>query len=113
MNAVIKIKTDYSPEKLHKSLKKIEVEIGRTETVKWGPRVLDLDILFFNEMIYKSEDLQIPHKGITERDFVLLPFCEIEPDFIHPELNRKISDICTTVKIKTIISKLPVEASEK
>jgi 7,8-dihydro-6-hydroxymethylpterin-pyrophosphokinase len=48
-----------------------------------------------------------------DRDFVLVPMNEIDPDFIHPELNKKISDICTTVKIKTIISKLPVEASEK
>ncbi|HEY7751032.1 MAG TPA: 2-amino-4-hydroxy-6-hydroxymethyldihydropteridine diphosphokinase [Ignavibacteriaceae bacterium] len=113
INAVIKIKTAYQPEELYHKLKSIESEIGRKKTIKWGPRIIDLDILFFNDLIYENPLIKIPHKGIMDRDFVLVPMNEIDPDFIHPELNKKISDICTTVKIKTIISKLPVEASEK
>ena len=113
INTVMKISTQYSPEKLFQLLKKIEIEIGRKENVRWGPREIDLDILFYNDLLYKNENLQIPHKGIPERDFVLIPMSEIEPEFVHPELNKKISDIWTSVNFKTIINKLPFEASVK
>ena len=113
INAVMKISTQHSPEKLFQLLKKTETEIGRKENVRWGPREIDLDILFYNDLLYKNENLQIPHKGIPERDFVLIPMSEIEPEFVHPELHKKISDICESVKFKTIINKLPFEASVK
>ena len=63
--------------------------------------------LFYNDLIYSGPQLTIPHKGITERDFVLIPMCEIAPDFIHPEINEKICDICNTNLKKNIISKIP------
>jgi len=113
INAVIKINTQHSPETLFQILKKTEKEIGRKENARWGPREIDLDILFYNDLIYSSVNLKIPHKGISERDFVLIPMSEIEPEFVHPEINKKISDICTSVKFKTIINKLPSEASIK
>lgn len=106
INAVIKIKTDLQLEELFIFIKNIEKEMGRMKRVKWGPRELDIDILFFNDEIRKSDELTVPHKGITERDFVLIPLAEIAPDLIHPELVQKISDICKTINQNNIIRKI-------
>lgn len=67
--------------------------VGRKKTIKWGPREIDLDVLFYNDLIYSDDEITIPHKDLMNRDFVLVPLCEIAPDFIHPELNKKISEI--------------------
>jgi len=107
INLVILIKTFYTPAALFNFLKQIESEMGRKNSTRWGPRKIDLDILFYNDLIYSGPQLTIPHKGITERDFVLVPMCEIAPDFIHPELNEKICDICKVELEKNIINKIP------
>jgi 2-amino-4-hydroxy-6-hydroxymethyldihydropteridine diphosphokinase len=106
INAVIKIETDLQLVELFNFIKNIEKEMGRLQRVKWGPRELDIDILFFNDEIRKSDELTVPHKGIIERDFVLIPLKEIAPDLIHPELVQKISDICKTIKENNIIRKI-------
>jgi len=107
VNLVILIKTLFEPTVLFNFLKKIESEMGRRNSLRWGPREIDLDILFYNDLIYNDSQLTIPHKGIAERDFVLIPMCEIVPDFIHPEINEKICDICNTELEKNIICKIP------
>ena len=71
----------------------MEKEVGRKKSVKWGPREIDLDILFYNDLIYSDEEIQIPHKDLVNRDFVLVPLIEIAPDLIHPESHKKISEI--------------------
>ncbi|MBT8391015.1 MAG: 2-amino-4-hydroxy-6-hydroxymethyldihydropteridine diphosphokinase [Ignavibacteriaceae bacterium] len=116
-NAVFEIKTYYQPSELFSFLKKVEEQAGRKKTVKWGPREIDLDILFFNNIIFSDDQLTIPHKDLLNRDFVLIPFCEIAPEFEHPELNKKICEICSfknktykpaEIKIKRhIIRKIP------
>jgi 2-amino-4-hydroxy-6-hydroxymethyldihydropteridine diphosphokinase len=106
-NAVIKIRTAYSHLELFKNLKMIEKNLGRSKSVKWGPREIDLDLLFFDGIIYSDENLQIPHKGIPNRDFVLIPLNQIAPDFIHPELNQKICDICNNIKENFILKEIP------
>lgn len=93
-NAVFKIKTYYQPAELFEFLKKVEEIVGRKKTVIWGPREIDLDILFYNNLIFNDERLIIPHKDILSRDFVLIPLCEIAPDLEHPEMNKKICEIC-------------------
>lgn len=93
LNAVIKLKTSFELHDLFKFIKNIEVELGRKQTFKWGPREIDLDLLFYDEVILKDENITIPHPGIHQRDFVLIPLQEIEPGFFHPVLKRKISDI--------------------
>ena len=80
INIAIEAETDKKPEELLRILKEIEKEFGRTETVKWGPRVIDLDILFYDDLILKTPDLEIPHPLLHEREFVLKPLCEIAPD---------------------------------
>ena len=103
INAVIKVETNLDLHNLLKFAKNLEKETGRKETFKWGPREIDIDILFFNEIIYSDEEITVPHKGIPERDFVLTPLCEIDPDLIHPVLKQKISDICISESEKSII----------
>ena len=88
-------------------LKEIESDLGRIKTEKWGNREIDLDILFYNDIIYSDETVTVPHPGIIKRDFVLIPLCEIEPNLIHPELNQKICDITVPDSEKCIIRKLP------
>lgn len=103
LNAVIKISTLYSLPELFIILKNIEAQLGRVGGIKWGPREIDLDILFFNKIIYSDEKITVPHKEIEHRDFVLRPLCEIAPNFCHPVLNQKVSDICIDEKNITII----------
>jgi len=105
LNAVIKVKTSYNLIELFKNLKNIETKLGRNETIKWGPREIDLDLLFFNDRIFKNEKLKVPHSGIQDRDFVLIPLREIAPNFIHPVLKKKISDICKEDISRNIIRK--------
>ena len=106
LNAVIKISTSFNLSQLFIFLKNIEHELGRKSNTKWGPREIDLDLLFFNDIVYSDEKIIIPHKEIELRDFVLTPLCEIAPDLFHPVLNQKISDICIDEKNKTIIAKI-------
>ena len=106
LNLVIEIRTGLSLKTLLKELQSIERKLGRVKTIKWGPRIIDLDILFYNDEIISEEEITIPHPGILERDFVLVPLKEIGPDFIHPALNKKIADICNAVLQKQIICKI-------
>jgi len=89
VNGVIKIQTDLGAYELLQTLKAIESQLGRAETVRWGPRTIDLDILFFDDAKIYTERLQIPHPLIQERQFVLIPLAEIDRDFIHPVLKRE------------------------
>lgn len=106
-NAVILIETKYDLETLYYFLKEIEKEVGREKSEKrWNPREIDVDILFYNNLIYKSEILTVPHKDIMNRDFVLIPFIELAADYIHPILKIKISDTDLSLIDKHIIQKL-------
>lgn len=109
LNAVIKLSTEKDLGGIFQAVKQIEKETGRTEGIKWGPREIDLDILFFNELVYKDERIKVPHEGIEFRDFVLTPLNEIAPNFFHPVLMQKISDICSDENEKTIIRKIKEE----
>jgi 2-amino-4-hydroxy-6-hydroxymethyldihydropteridine diphosphokinase len=90
---VIKIKTYFEPNDLFHFLKAVEVKIGRKVRTKWGPREIDLDLIFYNDLVYTDAEITIPHKDLLNRDFVLVPLNEIAPELIHPELGKKISEI--------------------
>jgi len=98
INLTIEVETDLSPEELLLLLKNMEKAMGREKTAHWGPRVIDLDILFYDDRIIDSADLQIPHPHLHERDFVLLPLMEIAPEKIHPVLKKKISELKTQIE---------------
>ncbi len=98
LNSVIELETDVEPQALLKEFKKIEVEAGRSPGVRWGPRIIDLDILLYGDMILSDDNLKIPHERMHERVFVLEPLCEISPDFRHPVLRKKISELLKELK---------------
>ncbi|MCE0493354.1 2-amino-4-hydroxy-6-hydroxymethyldihydropteridine diphosphokinase [Vibrio salinus] len=86
INAVAKMETNLTPLELLNFTQKIESEQGRVrKEERWGPRTLDLDILTFGDETITSERLTIPHYGMKEREFVLYPLAEVEPDFIFPD----------------------------
>jgi 2-amino-4-hydroxy-6-hydroxymethyldihydropteridine diphosphokinase len=94
INGVVKIFTDLSPEDLLKRLKDIERELGRPrEHKKWSLRTIDLDILFYDDIVLNSDDLVIPHPEIQKRIFVLEPLCDIEPKLLHPVLKRTVRQL--------------------
>jgi 2-amino-4-hydroxy-6-hydroxymethyldihydropteridine diphosphokinase len=98
VNGVIKIETDLEPLDLLQSLKAIESRLGRGETFRWGPRVIDLDILFFDEHEIQTEQLQIPHPLLHERQFVLTPLVEIDRILIHPVLKKTVQELLEDLK---------------
>jgi 2-amino-4-hydroxy-6-hydroxymethyldihydropteridine diphosphokinase len=104
LNAVVKILTNLSKNELFDFLKSIESTLGRKVREKWHSREIDLDILFFNEEIYESKDLVIPHPELHKRDFVLVPLMEIEPEYFHPVLKKKICDICIEKNEQLVLS---------
>ncbi|KAN0006955.1 hypothetical protein ACTFIU_005148 [Dictyostelium citrinum] len=86
-NCACKVSTHLKPHDLLKFIKQIENDMGRVETFRNGPRVIDIDIIYYNNLIIKTDDLEIPHPLMWERDFVLLPLSDIAPNFIHPTLH--------------------------
>lgn len=105
LNLVFEVETYLSPEKLLEYLKEIELNCGRVTTVKWGARVLDLDILFFGGFIIESEKLTIPHKGILDRDFFQIPLLELNNEIELPPNGKKLLEIYKLTDKKTIIRK--------
>jgi 2-amino-4-hydroxy-6-hydroxymethyldihydropteridine diphosphokinase len=97
VNGVIKIETDLEPADLLRSLKTIEASLGRVKTFRWGPRTIDLDILFFDESEIQADELQIPHPLLHERQFVLVPLAEIDPCLIHPALKKTVRELLEAV----------------
>jgi 2-amino-4-hydroxy-6-hydroxymethyldihydropteridine pyrophosphokinase len=84
INAVIEIKTALSARNLFQTLQNIEKDMGREREVKGGPRIIDLDLLFYGQEVIQDADLIVPHPEIQKRRFVLEPLCEIASYFIHP-----------------------------
>ncbi|AFK03160.1 2-amino-4-hydroxy-6-hydroxymethyldihydropteridin epyrophosphokinase [Emticicia oligotrophica DSM 17448] len=88
LNQVIAIETSYSPIAVLHLILRIEREMGRIREVKWGARIIDIDILYYDDEMILTENLSIPHPFIQERKFVLVPLCEISPENIHPILKQ-------------------------
>ena len=90
INMAVIAETDLSPESALAALKWIEKKMGRQETARWGPRCIDLDILFYDDRIITEKDLCIPHPLLQQREFVLLPLSEIAPEKWHPVLKKTV-----------------------
>jgi 2-amino-4-hydroxy-6-hydroxymethyldihydropteridine diphosphokinase len=84
LNQVIHGETNLEPQALLALLKETEADLGRIETFRYGPRMIDLDILFFDQIVIQSPPLVIPHPALQDRAFVLLPLADLAPDFRHP-----------------------------
>ncbi|MET0244770.1 MAG: 2-amino-4-hydroxy-6-hydroxymethyldihydropteridine diphosphokinase [Flavitalea sp.] len=97
LNQAIAVNTSLEAENLLKVLLSIELEMGRLRQTKNGPRVIDIDILFYGNEIIDTTILKVPHPLLAERRFALVPLCDLIPDFVHPVLNQKLSrllEIC-------------------
>jgi 2-amino-4-hydroxy-6-hydroxymethyldihydropteridine diphosphokinase len=97
LNLVIKANTMLDPFDVLTFVQEIEVSMGRQETFRFGPRLIDLDILFYDDLVLDTPKLTIPHPRLTQRAFVLVPLAEIEPDLSHPVLKKTIQQIKSTV----------------
>jgi 2-amino-4-hydroxy-6-hydroxymethyldihydropteridine diphosphokinase len=93
LNMTIEITTGLKPHELLKILKDIEIDIGRETSSRWGPRLIDLDILLFGDRIVEEDTLRIPHPLMHRRAFVLKPLSEIAPDATHPVLRQRIHEL--------------------
>ncbi|HCM38326.1 MAG: 2-amino-4-hydroxy-6-hydroxymethyldihydropteridine pyrophosphokinase [Candidatus Gottesmanbacteria bacterium GW2011_GWB1_43_11] len=93
INTVVSGKTDLAPQELLVFAKAIEKEIGRIYRFRWGPREIDIDILFYNDRIIKQSDLEIPHPRLHQRDFVLVPLNELASDMMHPVFKKTIRQL--------------------
>ncbi len=90
LNGALLLKTKLTPQALLTALKQIEKEVGRTPTRRWGPRVLDLDIIYYEDLVLQTETLTIPHVDRCNRSFVLNPIAEIAPDLVDPQLHKTV-----------------------
>ncbi len=90
LNTVVKVKTLLEPFALLKALKLIEKNLGRVKTRHWGERIIDLDIIFYDDLVLQEKELAIPHPYMEERGFVLEPLIEIAPYKLHPILKKRV-----------------------
>lgn len=95
LNMVIEIRTSLQPETLMKELLQLENKMGRIRDDRWGPRLIDMDILFYGDKVHRSGTLIIPHSELHKRKFVLVPLHEIAPGFIHPVSQKKVAEMLT------------------
>ncbi len=93
LNMAVKAGTDLAPLALLAHLKRLEADLGRRQTFRWGPRLIDIDILFYDELVFESEGLVIPHPRLHERAFVLVPLADLAPGLVHPILKKTVADL--------------------
>ncbi len=93
INAVFSLECGMGPQELLALLLDVEQKMGRVRGERWGPRVIDLDLLFYGESIISGQGLEVPHPRLHERRFVLTPLVEIAPDIIHPILKKSAFDL--------------------
>ena len=98
VNCAIGMETEIEPQVLLEEFKTSEIGLGRKPGVRWGPRVVDLDILLYGNRIVDEHNLKIPHERMHERAFVLEPLCEISPDIKHPVSGISISELLEKLK---------------
>jgi len=103
-NQVLNIASTFSPDVLLKKLLAIEEKMGRVRVKKWGPRLIDIDILFYGDEVIETPSLHIPHPGIPQRRFTLVPLVEIAPDLVHPVSGKTMRELLAecedTLKVK-------------
>jgi 2-amino-4-hydroxy-6-hydroxymethyldihydropteridine diphosphokinase len=102
LNQVVKVETYLEPEALLLHLKRLESVMGREPSFQNGPRLIDIDILFFDDLVLDTPIVQIPHPRLHERVFVLAPLADLAPALIHPVLNKSVSSLLTSLNQSNI-----------
>ena len=102
LNQVLKVQTELAPRRLLRFLKKVESKMGRIKTFRNGPRLIDIDILFYGQRVIREKDLCIPHPRLHERAFVLVPLNDIAPDFAHPVLKLSVKAMLSKIDVKGV-----------
>lgn len=100
INGAVEIETLLTPEELLEVLHEIENGAGRKRTLRWGPRTLDLDILFYDRLVYESDTLVIPHPDLENRDFVLRPLSTLAPGYRHPILAKSVKRLLQELEVR-------------
>lgn len=93
LNQVIRGHTDLQPRELLQHLKEIESSMGRQPAIRYGPRIIDIDILFYDRLVLETGNLTIPHPHLGERAFVLVPLADLAPSLCHPVLDKTIREL--------------------
>lgn len=106
LNICLAATTALSPRQLLKSVKQIEQDLGREETYRWGPRLIDIDIIFYDDVVVAEEGLNIPHTRLPERAFVLAPLANVAPDWVHPITGKTVVEMLNAV-YSTAVHRLP------
>jgi 2-amino-4-hydroxy-6-hydroxymethyldihydropteridine diphosphokinase len=108
-NAVAEIRTGLPPRKLFEALKEIESKMGRTDGPRWGPRVIDLDLLLYGQEVVAEEGLIIPHPEMHRRRFVLEPLCEVASYAIHPAFGVSVRGLLDRLTDPSLVERCAVE----
>ena len=105
LNAVALLDTDLEPRQLLWNLLLIEKRLGRVRTAKWGPRVIDLDLLLCGDELIEEDELRVPHPEITRRAFVLVPLVELDPGLVHPGTGELMSTHLAQLKTRPLVKR--------
>lgn len=103
LNQVVRVKTYLEPEQLLKHLKRLEVALGRKESIPNGPRSIDMDILFYDDLVLYSPALVIPHPRLPERAFVLTPLMDLDPELVHPVNKKSVREMLAACSAEGIV----------
>ena len=106
INIALEVEHYMTPNQLLKTVNKIEDNIGRVRLEKWGPRLIDIDIIFMEDIVVDTKTLTIPHRLMHKRNFVLYPMVELAADFIHPVLNEPLHKILKNCKDDTEVRRI-------
>ena len=108
LNSAVLLQTPLSAAVLLSEVKKIEIKTGRMARYVWGPREIDIDIIFFNHQKIKNNGLQIPHCAYAQRRFVLQPLCDLAPDLIPPDRQESLSELLAACPDKNLLTQIPI-----
>ncbi|MEL7118033.1 MAG: 2-amino-4-hydroxy-6-hydroxymethyldihydropteridine diphosphokinase [Bacteroidota bacterium] len=105
-NQVLEVFTNQEPQQVLENCLSIEQQMGRVRIEKWGTRIIDIDVLFYNDLVLNHPNLIIPHPFLQDRSFVLKPMAEIAPEFVHPVLRETIKNLLEKIEVENDCKKI-------